>query len=85
MPTSWISFGPDLEPLESESRGGSQRPAARRDGVSVSGTSDEVVSKLVHASGTTGGWCELEQVLGHGRRRAVYVNVAAARIVVDEA
>jgi hypothetical protein len=84
MPTSWISFGPDLEPLESESRGGSQRPAARRDGVRVSGTSDDVVFKLVQASGTTGGWCELEQVLGDGRRRAVYVNGAAARFIFDE-
>jgi hypothetical protein len=84
MPTSWISFGPDLEPLESEARRGAHAAAPRRDGVSVSGTSHDVVSKLIQASGATAGWCELEQVLADDRRRAVYVNGAAARLVIDE-
>ena len=84
MPTSWISFGPDLEPMASESRGAAQRPAPRRDGISVSGTSGEVVSRLVQAAGAAGGWCVLEEVLEPNRRRTVHVNVAAIRLVVDE-
>jgi hypothetical protein len=84
MATSWISFGPDLEPMASETRGAAQRPAPRRDGLSVTGTSEEVVFKLVQAAGANGGWCELEEVVAADRRRMVYVNGAAIRLVVDE-
>jgi hypothetical protein len=84
MPTSWISFGPDLEPMASESRGAAQMPGPRRDGLSVTGTSAEVVFKLAQAALANGGWCELEQVVAADRRRTVYVNVAAIRLVVDE-
>ena len=84
MPTSWISFGPDLEPMASESRGAAERPAPRRDGLSVNGTSEEVVSKLVQAGAGRGGWCELEEVLTDDRRRTVHVNCAAVRLVIDE-
>jgi hypothetical protein len=84
MPTSWISFGPDLEPMASESRGAAQRPEPRRDGLSVDGTGEEVVSKLVRAAGAKVGWCELEEVVAVDRRRTVHVNCAAVRLVVDE-
>lgn len=84
MPTSWISFGPDLEPMASESRDAAQRPAPRRDGLSVNGTSEEVVRKLVEARATGSGWCKLEEVLTDDRRRIVHVNCAAARLVIDE-
>jgi hypothetical protein len=84
MPTSWISFGPDLEPMASETRGAAQIPAPRRDGLSVTGTSEEVVFKLVQAAGANGGWCELEEVVAPDRRRTIFVNGAAVRLVVDE-
>jgi hypothetical protein len=84
MATSWISFGPDLEPLESEARRGAQTPPPRRDGVLVSGAAEEVVAKLVEAAGTSGAWCELEQVLEDGGRRPVFVNARAARLVAEQ-
>jgi hypothetical protein len=84
MATSWISFGPDLEPMASEARGAARRPAARRDGLRVSGTSEEVIRKLVDAAGTSGGWCELEEVLEGDALRMVYVNSATIRLVIDE-
>jgi hypothetical protein len=84
MPTSWISFGPDLEPMASESRGAARIAEPRRDGLSVTGTSEEVVFKLVQAAGANSGWCELEEVVAADRRRTVYVNGAAVRLVVDE-
>lgn len=85
MATSWISFGPDLEPLASEARRGALMAETRRDGLSVSGTSDEVVSKLVRAAGERGGWCELEEVREADVRQPVYVNVGAVRLVSEEA
>jgi hypothetical protein len=70
--------------MASESRGAAERPAARRDGLSVNGTSEEVVSKLVQAGAGRAGWCELEEVLTDDRRRTVHVNCAAVRFVIDE-
>lgn len=84
MATSWISFGPDLEPLESESRRGAQTPPRRRDGVRVSGPAEDVVAKLVAAAGTPGGWCHLEEILEDGGRRPVFLNPRVARLVVEE-
>jgi hypothetical protein len=81
MATSWISFGPDLEPLESESRRGAQTPPRRRDGVRVSGTAEDVVAKLADAAATPGAWCRLEEILDDGGRRPVFVNARAARLV----
>jgi hypothetical protein len=81
MATSWISFGPDLEPLESESRRGAQTPPRRRDGVRVSGKAEDVVAKLADAAGTPGAWCRLEEILDDGGRRPVFVNARAARLV----
>jgi hypothetical protein len=82
--TSRLMFGPDLEPLESESRRGAHPPGARHDSLTVAGASGEVVAKLMQAEQNTGGWCELEQVLPDHRRRTVYVNAHAVRWVVDE-
>ena len=61
-----------------------QRPAPRRDGLSVSGTSEEVADKLAQAAAVPGGLCELEEVLSADHRRPVFVNGAAIRLVVDE-
>ena len=85
MATAWISFGPDLEPLESEARRGALTAPRRRDGVRVSGDATEVVAKLVDARSVSGGWCHLEEVLEDGGLRSVFVNAAAARLVADEA
>lgn len=85
MATSWITFGPDLEPLESEARRGAQTAPRRRDGVRVSGEAEEVVANLVEAAAVSGGWCRLEEVLEEGGRRPIFVNAAAARLVADEA
>jgi hypothetical protein len=84
MATSWISFGPDLEPLESESRRGAQTPPRRRDGVRVSGDAEDVAAKLAEAAGTSAAWCRLEEVLEDGGRRPVFVNARAARLVTPE-
>jgi hypothetical protein len=81
MATSWISFGPDLEPLESESRRGAETPSRRRDGLRVSGTPDEVAAKLVEAAGA---WCRLDEVLDDGDRRPVFVNAGTARWVGED-
>ena len=82
MATSWISFGPDLEPIESESRRGSGTPPRRIDGIRVSGSAEEVAAKLIEAPG---GWCRFEQVLEDGPPRPVYLNGSAARLVIEDA
>ena len=84
MATSWISFGPDLEPLESEARREAKTATRRRDGIAVSGAAQEVVAKLVEAAGTSGAWCQFEQVLDEGGRRPVFVNAGAVRFVTEE-
>jgi hypothetical protein len=84
MPTSWISFGPDLEPLESEARRGVQTPPRRRDGVRVGGAAEDVVARLAEAAGASGAWCRFDQVLDDGGRRPVFVNAGAARLVAEE-
>jgi hypothetical protein len=84
MPTSWISFGPDLEPLESEARRGARTATSRRDGISVSGPVDEVATKLIEACGSASAWCRFEQVLEDSQPRPVYVNGSAVRFVVEE-
>jgi hypothetical protein len=85
MATAWISFGPDLEPLESEARRGALTAPRRRDGVRVSGDAKEVVANLAEARSVSAGWCRLEEVLEDGGRRSIFVNAAAVRLVVDEA
>jgi hypothetical protein len=85
MATAWISFGPDLEPLESEARRGARTAPRRRDGVRVSGDAEEVVARLVESAGASGGWCRLDEVLEDGARRSVFVNAAAVRLVAEEA
>jgi hypothetical protein len=84
MATAWISFGPDLEPLESEARRGEQTPQRRRDGVRVSGAAEEVVAKLIEAAEASGAWCRLEQVVDKGGRRPVFVNAVAARLITED-
>jgi hypothetical protein len=85
MASSLLYFGPDLEPLESESRRASRFAGSRRDAVAVDGPSDEVIAKLIAAQSGAGGWCELQQLLADDERRRIYVNVATVRFVVDEA
>jgi hypothetical protein len=85
MSTAWISFGPDLEPLESEARRGARTAPRRRDGVRVSGDAKGVVASLVEAGSVAAGWCRLEEVLEDGSLRSVFVNAAAVRLVADEA
>jgi hypothetical protein len=81
--TSRLMFGPDLEPLESESRRGAHPAGARHDCLTVAGTCGDVVVKLMHAVANAGGWCELEHVLPDDGRRPVYVNAHAVRWVGD--
>jgi hypothetical protein len=85
MTTSRLVFGPDLEPLEIDSRRGAHAAGARTDSLTVAGSSGEVIAKLVQATANAAGWCELEQVLPDDRHRTVFVNAAAVRWVVDEA
>jgi hypothetical protein len=85
MASTLLYFGPDLEPLESESRRASRFAGARRDAVVVDGASHEVAAKLVAAQATAGGWCELQELVGGYERRSIYVNAATVRYVVDEA
>jgi hypothetical protein len=85
MATAWISFGPDLEPLEGEARRGARTAPSRRDGVTVRGEAKEVVAKLVEAGAVSAGWCRLEEVLEDGGLRSMFVNAAAVRLVADEA
>jgi hypothetical protein len=84
MATAWISFGPDLEPLESEARRGAQTAPRRRDGVRESGAADEVVAKLVEAAGSSAAWCRLDEVLEEDDRRPVFVNAHAVRMVSED-
>jgi hypothetical protein len=85
MAKAWISFGPDLEPLESESRRGAQTMPRRRDGIWVTGDADEVVASLAEAAAASGGWCRLEEILDDGERRPIFVNAAMARLVAGAA
>lgn len=85
MATTWISFGPDLEPLETEARRGAQTAPRRRDGLWVNGDAEQVVASVAEAAAVSGGWCRLEEILENGGRRSVFVNAAAARLVADEA
>jgi hypothetical protein len=80
---SWLTFGPDLEPMEYEARRGARALGPRRDSLLVAGSSAEVVAKLVEAQRATAGWCEVEQVLADGTHRRAYVNAAAVRWVAD--
>jgi hypothetical protein len=80
---SWLSFGPDLEPMEHEARRGARTLGPRRDSLLVEGTSEEVVGKLMEAQRATAGWCELDQVLDDGTHRRTYVNATAVRWVTD--
>jgi hypothetical protein len=80
---SWLSFGPDLEPMQHESRRGIRALGPRRDSLLVMGTSAEVVAKLVEAQRASGGWCELDQVLDDGTHRRAFVNATAVRWVSD--
>jgi len=85
MASSLLYFGPDLEPLERESRRASAVAGARRDAVVVDGPSDEVVAKLIAAQSSGGGWCELHQLVDDDERRRIFVNAAMVRFVVDDA
>jgi hypothetical protein len=80
---SWLSFGPDLEPMEYESRRGAQALGPRRDGLLVAGTGEELVAQFVDSQGASGGWCAVDQVLDDGTRRRAFVNAAAVRWVSD--
>jgi hypothetical protein len=50
----------------------------------VSGAADEVVAKLVEATGASAAWCRFDEVLEEGRTRSVFVNAGVARLVTGE-
>jgi hypothetical protein len=79
---SWISFGPDLEPLAHQARQQAGTPGGRADGLLVTGSGEEVAARLAEAASSAGGFCALEQVLGE-ERRPVFVRAAAVRFVAD--
>jgi hypothetical protein len=80
--TSWISFGPDLEPLALESRRMAAVAAPRQDGLLVVGEPSDIVSALARACVEDNGWCELRCVIGDGAQRPVHVQARHARFVV---
>jgi hypothetical protein len=82
MASSLINFGPDLEPLQSEARREARFSGPRLD--AIVGASEEVVAKLSEAQVSAAGWCELEQLLGDGEQRTIYVNAHRVRFVVDD-
>ncbi len=75
----WLSFGPDLEPLESQARRAAGVPEPRRDGLLVAGTPDEVMAALAAAAN---GWCRLERVGVDGELESVHVQTGHVRFVV---
>jgi hypothetical protein len=81
MATTWISFGPDLEPIESELRREARTPSRRVDGLRVKGEPDDVVAKLIEACATSAGWCRFEEIDDEGQSQAVYVNGNLVRVV----
>ena len=83
MSISFVSFGPDLEPLEEEARRGARSAGPRRDGIAVTGAAAEVVEKLRLAQASHGGWCELEQVVDGAEHRPAWVNAATVRLVFE--
>ena len=83
MSISFVSFGPDLEPLEEEARRGARTLGARRDGITVAGSAGEVVEKLRLAQASHGGWCELEQIVEDAEHRPAWVNAGAVRLVFE--
>jgi hypothetical protein len=79
---SWISFGPDLEPLEIDARRLASPPGPRPDGLLVAGDADEVADVLARACASPEGWCRLESVGSNGGRHAVHVQARLVRFVV---
>jgi hypothetical protein len=77
---SWISFGPDLEPMSSQARRMEGPPLPRRDGLKVLGTAQEVAEQLGSGSVNAGGWCELQ---AGDPPHAVHVNAKLVRFVVE--
>jgi hypothetical protein len=78
---SWISFGPDLEPFETESRRQAETPGPRVDGLLVAGEAAEVAGALAEACRSAGGWCRLERVGTDGERQPVHVQARHVRFV----
>jgi hypothetical protein len=79
---SWVIFGPDLEPLESEARRMAEAPGPRADGLLVAGDIDEVGSALAQAAHGGGGWCRLEHIRPDGAREPVVVQASHVRFVL---
>jgi hypothetical protein len=79
----WISFGPDLEPLESEARRRAEPPGPRPDGLLVAGAADEVAAELARACASPEGWSRLEQVGPNGDRRPVHIQARLVRFVAS--
>jgi hypothetical protein len=76
---SWIIFGPDLEPLESEARRLAEAPGPRADGLIVAGDIEEVGTALVDAAD---GWVRLEHVRPDGTREPVHVQASHVRFIL---
>ena len=79
--TSWISFGPDLEPLSSESRRRAEAPGPRKDGLLVIGEAGEIADILAEACASKEGWCLLERFGTDGDRQPVHVQARLVRWV----
>jgi hypothetical protein len=85
IPASWIIFGPDLEPLEAESRRQAEEPGPRRDGLLVAGAPGEVAQRLAEAARSSAGWCELQHCQGAGEEpEPVHVQVRHVRFVIAD-
>ena len=79
--TTWLSFGPDLEPLESESRRRAQAPGPREDGLLVTGEPGAVAEILAEACASTEGWCQLDRLTADGGTETVHVQARLVRWV----
>ena len=77
---SWISFGPDLEPLEAEARRRAEAPGARPDGLLVAGAPEGVHRSLAQAGD---GWCRFEQLREDGTSGDVYIQARHVRYVSE--
>ena len=78
---TWLSFGPDLEPLESESRRRAEAPGPREDGLLVSGEVGEIADILAEACASKEGWCRLDRVVDDGGHEPVHVQARLVRWV----
>ena len=78
---AWLSFGPDLEPLASESRMRAQASGPREDGLLIAGEAGQIADILAEACASKEGWCTLDRVMGDGVTEPVHVQAGLVRWV----